>query len=634
MFASKWIAPHTVQQNLHLCFYRQFTCRAGQKADMIITAHDYYKLYLNGSYIGQGPAPSYPFRYRYNAFDLTPFLQEGTNLLEVRVYYQGLINRVWVSGDGNAGMIADIHMDGKYAFGTDSRWTYRVDRSFAGGDLLGYDTAYTENRDFTPEQDTPRQAVESACPFTFDDAPFPALDIIKIQPQICTQKGKKQLYDFGREYAGAPIITAHSDRDGARLIIRCGEEIGLDGGVRYDMLCGCKYEETCILKRGENLIEQYDYKGLRYLEIIAESGTEIRTVYLEARRFPAPQKSQELQSDNSALQAVFKLCRHTVLYGAQEQLIDCPTREKGQYLGDAYITGFAYYYLTKDARLLKKALYDFADSVRYSGRFLSVAPCAYQQKIADYDLLYPHLLLKYFELTADTQTLRELTPVCRHILDEYARFENADGMPEDVTEGWNLVDWPAHMRDGYCYSSDSEEEYGLHSVLCAYYVFAHACYEKICAHLHMDDTPRAEELRAAFERTFYNTKAGLYADCRGSNHFSVHANMLPLALGICPPAQRETVARYLLQRGMRCSVYMAYFYLKALCAAGHESDALRMITADGANNWQNMLREGATATFEAWGKEQKWNTSLFHPWACAPILILNEHFPQLLQEGE
>jgi hypothetical protein len=48
--------------------------------------------------------------------------------------------------------------------------------------------------------------------------------------------------------------------------------------------------------------------------------------------------------------------------------------------------------------------------------------------------------------------------------------------------------------------------------------------------------------------------------------------------------------------------------------------ALELATSDGA--WMNMLREGATTTYEAWGKEQKWNTSLCHPWAAAPILIL------------
>ena len=42
-----------------------------------------------------------------------------------------------------------------------------------------------------------------------------------------------------------------------------------------------------------------------------------------------------------------------------------------------------------------------------------------------------------------------------------------------------------------------------------------------------------------------------------------------------------------------------------------------------------MLHEGATACFEAWGKDQKWNTSLCHPWASAPISILIEEIAGL-----
>jgi alpha-L-rhamnosidase len=37
-----------------------------------------------------------------------------------------------------------------------------------------------------------------------------------------------------------------------------------------------------------------------------------------------------------------------------------------------------------------------------------------------------------------------------------------------------------------------------------------------------------------------------------------------------------------------------------------------------------MLREGATTCFEAWGKDQKWNTSLCHPWASSPIPVIIE----------
>ena len=72
-------------------------------------------------------------------------------------------------------------------------------------------------------------------------------------------------------------------------------------------------------------------------------------------------------------------------------------------------------------------------------------------------------------------------------------------------------------------------------------------------------------------------------------------------------------------------VYMSYFALGALLRLG-DTDGVRLLTLDeGA--WLNMLREGATTTFEAWGVDQKENTSLFHPWACSPIIIFSDkHF--------
>jgi hypothetical protein len=69
-------------------------------------------------------------------------------------------------------------------------------------------------------------------------------------------------------------------------------------------------------------------------------------------------------------------------------------------------------------------------------------------------------------------------------------------------------------------------------------------------------------------------------------------------------------------------VYMAYFTLAALKNHG-EYELAKQLIAD-PDCWLNMLSEGATTTFEAWGKDQKWNTSLFHPWATAPLIILSE----------
>ena len=79
---------------------------------------------------------------------------------------------------------------------------------------------------------------------------------------------------------------------------------------------------------------------------------------------------------------------------------------------------------------------------------------------------------------------------------------------------------------------------------------------------------------------------------------------------------------------------MAYFVLKALCRMGRYEDAYRLIIAKGEHSWYNMVREGATTCFEAWGKEQKWNTSLCHPWASAPISVLAEDIlPHMAEVG-
>ena len=66
-------------------------------------------------------------------------------------------------------------------------------------------------------------------------------------------------------------------------------------------------------------------------------------------------------------------------------------------------------------------------------------------------------------------------------------------------------------------------------------------------------------------------------------------------------------------------VYMAYFTLAALKLHG-EYDLAKELILDPAC-WLNMISEGATMTYEAWGKEQKWNTSLCHPWAVAPLIV-------------
>jgi hypothetical protein len=85
-------------RNEHILFRRKFSVDKFSSAKIYITADDYYKLYINGKFVSQGPAPSYHFRYNYNEVDIGKYLQTGENVIAVHTLYQGLINRVWQSG--------------------------------------------------------------------------------------------------------------------------------------------------------------------------------------------------------------------------------------------------------------------------------------------------------------------------------------------------------------------------------------------------------------------------------------------------------------------------------------------------------------------------------------------------------
>lgn len=141
------------------------------------------------------------------------------------------------------------------------------------------------------------------------------------------------------------------------------------------------------------------------------------------------------------------------------------------------------------------------------------------------------------------------------------------------------------------------------------------------------DRRRQAKRREAFRAQFYDQNNQLFVDAAGSSHHSLHANVLPLLFGLVDNGKEEEqlIVQFIRRKRLSCGVYMAYFVLQALAKAGEYDLLYELIVSDDANSWSTMVKEGATTCFEAWSKEAKWNTSLCHPWASAPIPLLIEH---------
>ena len=595
-----------------------------------ISADDYCKIYINGYFVAQGPAPSYHFHYNYMGLDVTKYMQEGENTLAVHVYYQGLINRVWNSGDYRQGMIAELSMAGGLLLITDRSWKHSRAKEYIGTRIFGYNTQFVEDIDSRLEKKGWREPGyddsdwENVIENSDDDhtlvlQPIPPVVVYEIKPKNIINSNGYYMIDFGQEITGFLKVQARGEA-GQIVDILYGEELNGENVVRHQMRCNCDYRDMWILSGADDELNQYDYKAFRYVQISA-AGVIPESICAEVRHYPIDYGACEYDSPDTLLNDIWRICANAVMYGTQEGYLDCPSREKGQYLGDTLIVAPTHAYLSGDLRIYRKAVLDFALSAHICPGLMAVAPGSHMQEFADYSLLWPLLLLDYYKKSGDIEFLRKMEPTADNLLKYFERYKRADGLLEDVTDKGNLVDWPDNLRDNYEFDKSGK---GCHNVLNAFYCGAVKAVNEIKKSLNISYEDKFPNLRESFINAFYSTKDGVFKDSEISNHTALHSNTLALFYGLAPQEAIPGIVAMIREKGFSCGVYHAYFLLKGLASIGEHDLAYELITSQSERSWANMLREGATTCFEAWGKEQKWNTSLCHPWACSPILVMIE----------
>ena len=616
--------------NRHTLFRKKAVLEKASKAILKITADDYFKLYINGVYVTQGPPPSYPNHYYFMEIDVTPFLKEGVNTFAVHNYYQGLINRVWVSGDLRSMFWCELYLDGKVALVSDESWLTATHTGYSSCGIIGYETAFAERYDSSAKEvgfekelfdDSQWQpaSIYKQTDYILQKSPIQPLSVYLKKPIYTERKGEVLFVDFGQEMVGYLRAKAKG-KQGDKILLRLGEELNPDGSVRFDMRCNCRYEEEWILSGKEDVLDQFDYKAFRYCEIMIPEGASVRDVEMQVRHYPYEKKAV-YETDNEQLRKVLQLCENTIKYGTQEVFVDCPTREKGQYLGDVCVSGRAQCVLTGDTTLIKKAIIDFCGSAFICKGVMAVSTSSFMQEIADYSLLLPALILWVYKRDNDKDFLRLTFPYITGVYEYFMQYSQEDGLIEGVKEKWNLVDWPDNLRDGYNFPLTKPIGYGKHNVLNAFWIGFLKAYQDICEILGEAVNMAIDNVEKSFINAFYNKETGLYCDSTQKTHSAVHSNVLPLLFDIGMSETKERkIVEYICQKKLTSmGVYMAYFTLAALMKHGEREKAELLATDKGA--WLNMLGEGATTTFEAWGKNQKWNTSLFHSWATAPLIV-------------
>ena len=326
-----------------------------------------------------------------------------------------------------------------------------------------------------------------------------------------------------------------------------------------------------------------------------------RTIRRAMVHYPIDMSESSFECSNRALVDVYDLCKYTILATSFAGLYVDGDRERVPYEADAYINQLSHYAISSD-RALARASHEYL--LRHP-----TWPTEWKQ----------HSIMMAW---ADWMWSGSIESARRHygILKEKLLLDRSreDGLlasPPDPLVGKraDIIDWPPRERDGYVFCPASAVVNAFH------YLNLRQMADIAKALGKSEDASffacRASKVRVAYRKTFRDGH-------EGTRHKSLHANVAALAFGLAEESEYETLADYIVSKGMKCSVYFAQYFLEALFISGHDKDAIAFMAARGNRSWLGMMDQGSTMTLEAWNMEAKPNLDWNHAWGTPPLNII------------
>ena len=253
-------------------------------------------------------------------------------------------------------------------------------------------------------------------------------------------------------------------------------------------------------------------------------------------------------------------------------------RERIPYEADAYINQLGHYYTDREYSLARVTNEYFIHHPTWPTEWiLHTVPLFYNDmmftgNIESVSHFYEELKHKTLISLAKSDGLISSAGVTDEIMKSLGFSDTkeqlrdiVDWPPSQKDTGWKLAT-PEGERDGY-------EMVEVNTVVNAFHYQNLVLMAEIASHLGKDIDAvlyksRAEHVKKSINEKLFDKSKGIYVDGEGSDHSSLHANMIPLAFNLVPPDYLNTVIGFIKSRGMACSVYGAQYLLEGLYKAG------------------------------------------------------------------
>ena len=619
---AQWIWKADKAKNSWMCFRKQVDVAVvPDKAVARIAVDSKYWLWINGKLVvfegglNRGPMPGAGY---YDTVDIAPYLKAGQNVVAVQVWFWGNEGRNNVdSGAGGLLFEADLK-DGPLL--SDKSWKMKQHPAYGnttgdrpsylyGGHNIGFD-ARTDIPDWMePGFDDAgwgaalEKGVPPCAPWnTLEERPIPLWKNAGLRPYkndgVLPKAGGGSAIVAELPYAS--MVSPYLEIDApAGLTIDIRTDRNKVHGGPGDKKSYNGHHTEYITREGRQAFESLDWLYGENVIYTIPAGVKIIGLKYRETGYDCDFRGS-FECDDPALNTLWQKARRTLYICMRDNYMDCPDRERGQWIGDVSSqVSQTFYSLGRSSdKLTTKCIHDFvrwkAGAVlrgNVPGRTASELPSQSLHAISDHGILLP-----YYLYTGDLSPIRAAYPAIINYLKLWQTGE--DGLVQARRGNWQ---WYDHL--------DHQDPAVLEN--CWYYAALKGAREMGTLIGKDGDKEwldgRITAIEKSFDKAFWKPD-GYRAKCTDER-----ANALAVVFGLASK-DKYPVIRKILTTQTYCTPYMDAYVLEALFMMGYADDAYtRMKT-----RYEGMVNASTTTLWEDFSK---WGT-LNHAWSGAPLTLL------------
>ncbi len=522
MWSAQWVtSPDAPQRDQSVLHFRKVVELALQPQHFVVhvSADNQFILYVNQQRVGSGPSRSDLGHWRYETYDLAPFLRSGQNILAAAVWNFGVLTPLAqisdrtafvLHGESAAGRAADTDQSweveeetgirvlpapdeirrhyyvaepAELIDGTVFNWDWNSSDSRPGGrwkraQSIGHATTLgavlqENNWQLVPDPLPPMQMVLTSAgqvvrstgievPSSFPDNAF----------TVPAHTRATVLIDNSHLTTAYPELTV-TDGRGATVRLTYAEALIDEKGEKGNRneIAGKHvqgiFDEFVPDGAANRIFMPLGWKTWRYLQLDIETSDQALRIEKLRTWFTAYpfEERGHFESDDVSLKPIWEIGWRTARLDAHDTYMDTPYYERMQYIGDTRIQALLSYVVSGDDRLARQAIQAFNDSRLPDGITRSRYPSSMRQIIPTFSLLWVGMVHDFWMYRADPDFVRAQLAGTRAVLDWFLQRQRADGLLMKIP-WWPFADWGTDFDFGIPPNDSDGGSSVMHAAIC------------------------------------------------------------------------------------------------------------------------------------------------------------------------